>query len=111
MYSIMRYILLLSLLLLLFLLLLLLCVFLYFPQDPVCPSLARCFLDPQAPMAAACLKFPCRAFPAAAVVVAMASDLVGKAAPDFEIELEDGSKKKLSEFLAEGHRGHLRTKK
>ena len=62
-------------------------------------------------MAAACLKFPCRAFPAAAVVVAMASDLVGKAAPDFEIELEDGSKKKLSEFLAEGHRGHLRTNK
>eukprot|EP00434_Breviolum_minutum_P023288 symbB.v1.2.020542.t1/scaffold1725.1/size121579/7 len=49
-----------------------------------------------------CLKLPCRAFPAAAFVVAMASDLVGKAAPDFEIELEDGSKKKLSEFLAEG---------
>ena len=58
-----------------------------------------------------CLKLPCRAFPAAAFVVAMASDLVGKAAPDFEIELEDGSKKKLSEFLAEGHRGHLRTTK
>ena len=32
----------------------------------------------------------------------MASELVGKAAPDFEIELEDGSKKKLSAFLAEG---------
>ena len=33
---------------------------------------------------------------------AMAADLVGKAAPDFEVELEDGSKKKLSAFLAEG---------
>ena len=30
------------------------------------------------------------------------SELVGKPAPDFEVELEDGSKKKLSEFLAEG---------
>ena len=32
----------------------------------------------------------------------MAGEIVGKPAPDFEIELEDGSKKKLSDFLAEG---------
>lgn len=32
----------------------------------------------------------------------MAAELVGKAAPDFEIEYLDGSKKKLSEIIAEG---------
>lgn len=32
----------------------------------------------------------------------MTAELVGKDAPDFEIELEGGAKKKLSEFVAEG---------
>ena len=53
---------------------------------------------------AACLKWPAKTPPESAVgTTAMAADLVGKAAPDFEVELEDGSKKKLSAFLAEGH--------
>jgi len=52
----------------------------------------------QAPALESTFKGP----PSSSTSSSMASALVGKTAPDFEMTLEDGSTRKLSDVIAEG---------